>query len=80
MLAKKGIDGIDDVDGIPESMRQLLAMQAMEAGQPFPSALMRRPGGPMPYGNGMLINDPNNSGKVGMYLARPRSALLRLTF
>lgn len=68
MLAKKGLDGSDDVDGIPESMRQLLAMQAMEAGRPFPSALMRRPGGPMPYGGGLLMNDPNNTGKVGMYL------------
>lgn len=66
MLAKKGIDIGDDVDGIPDSMRQLLAMQAMESGRPFPRALMGRPGGPMQYGNGMLMNgDPNGSGKVG---------------
>ena len=40
MLAKKSIDGSEDIDGIPESMRQLLAMQAMEAGRPFPRQLM----------------------------------------
>ena len=69
MLAKKSIDGSEDIDGIPESMRQLLAMQAMEAGRPFPRQLMGRPGGPMAqYGSGgMLMNgDPNASGKVGM--------------
>lgn len=66
MLAKKGIDIGDDVDGLPESMRQLLAMQAMEGGRPFPRSLMGRPGGPIPYGGGMLMGgDPNGTGKVG---------------
>jgi hypothetical protein len=66
MIAKKGLDGTEDLDGIPDSMRQLLAMQAMEAGRPFPRHLMGRPGAPMQYGNGMLMGgDPNGTGKVG---------------
>jgi hypothetical protein len=74
MLAKKGIDIGDDVDGLPESMRQLIAMQAMESGRPFPRSLMGRPGGPIPYGNGMLIGgDPNAAGKVGMCKSIPNN-------
>ena len=70
MMAKKGIDNGEDCDSIPESMRQLLAMQAMESGKPFAPHLLGRPQGPMaPYGSGgMLMNgDPNGSGKVGMF-------------
>jgi hypothetical protein len=70
MMAKKGIDNGEDCDNIPESMRQLLAMQAMESGKPFAPHLLGRPQGPMAqYGNGnMLMNgDPNGSGKVGMF-------------
>jgi hypothetical protein len=72
MMAKKGIDNGEDCDSIPESMRQLLAMQAMESGKPFAPHLLGRPQGPMAqYGSGgMLMNgDPNGSGKVGMYRA-----------
>ena len=72
MMAKKGIDNGEDCDSIPESMRQLLAMQAMESGKPFAPHLLGRPQGPMaPYGGGsMLMNgDPNGSGKVGMFPA-----------
>ena len=69
MLAKKSIETGEDCDNIPESMRQLLAMQAMESGKPFPRQLLGRAGAPMtPYGSGnMLMNgDPNGTGKVGM--------------
>ena len=67
MLAKKSIDNGDDCDSIPESMRQLLAMQAIEQGKPFGRHLLGRPGGPMaPYGSGMMMGgDPNGPGKVG---------------
>jgi hypothetical protein len=69
MIAKKSIEGGDELD-IPDSMRQLLALRAIEAGQPFPRQLMGRPGGPIPqYGSGgMLVNgDPNGTGKVGKF-------------
>lgn len=68
MIAKKTLENGDDCDNIPESLRQLLAMQAMETGRPFPGQLLRRPGGPMAqYGSGgMLMNgDPSAQGKVG---------------
>ncbi len=74
MLAKKSIEGGENLDDIPDSMRQLLAMQAIESGRPFPRQLMGRPGGPMPqYGSGgMLMNgDPNAAGKVGESLLMP---------
>lgn len=67
-MTKKGIDGGEDMDHLPESMRQLLAMQAMEAGKPFPGHFMR-PGGPMAaYGSGGMLmgGDQGGSGKVGM--------------
>lgn len=70
MLAKKSIETGEDCDNIPESMRQLLAMQAMESGKPFPRQLLGRPGGPMaPYGSGsmMMAGDPNGTGKVGKF-------------
>ena len=68
MMAKKTIDGSEELDSIPDSMRQLLAMQAMESGRPFPRQLMGRPGGPMAqYGSGgmLMAGDPNGTGKVG---------------
>lgn len=68
-MAKKSIEGGEDLD---ESMRQLLAIQAMEAGKPFPPHFMGRPGGPMvQYPNGGMLagGDPNGSGKVGMCIA-----------
>jgi len=71
MMNKKGIDNGEDCDNIPESVRQLYAMQAMESGKPFAPHLLGRPQGTMAqYGGGaMLMNgDPNGSGKVGMYL------------
>ncbi|KAJ4507136.1 hypothetical protein HRR83_005966 [Exophiala dermatitidis] len=66
MLAKKGLDNGEDCD-MPESLRQLLAMQAMESGRPFPRQLLGRPGGPMAqYGSGgMLMNgDLTGQGKT----------------
>jgi hypothetical protein len=69
MIAKKSIETGEDCDNIPESMRQLYAMQAMSTGKPFPRELLGRPGAPMaPYGSGglMMNGDPNGSGKVGM--------------
>jgi len=68
MIAKRTTDTGDMGDDMPESMRQLLALQAMEAGQTFPRQLLGRPGMPMAqYGGGMMMGgDPNASGKVGM--------------
>ncbi len=71
MIAKKSIDNGEDCDSIPESMRQLLAMQALESGKPFARHLLGRPQGPMTqYGSGSILlnGDPNGTGKVGMYL------------
>lgn len=67
MLAKKSIETGEDCDSIPESMRQLLAMQAMESGRPFPRQLLGRGGPIAQYGSGgMLVNgDPSATGKVG---------------
>ncbi len=67
MMAKKTLETGEDGDNMPESLRQLLAMQAMESGRPFPRQLLR-PGGPMAqYGSGgMLMNgDPTAQTKVG---------------
>jgi hypothetical protein len=69
MIAKKSIETGEDCDSIPESMRQMLAMQALESGKPFSRHLLGRPGGPMAhYGSGgmMMNGDGNGSGKVGM--------------
>ena len=69
MIAKKSLESGEDCDGIPESLRQLLAMQAMESGRPFPRELLGRSGGPMAqYGSGGLLvdGDPTAQGKVGM--------------
>ncbi|RVX66917.1 hypothetical protein B0A52_09041 [Exophiala mesophila] len=67
MIAKKSLENGEDCDGIPESLRQLLAMQTMGPGRQFPRQLLGRPGGPMAqYGGGnMLMNgDPNAQSKV----------------
>lgn len=65
MMAKKGIDNIDDLEHMPDQMR-IFAMQAMGEGKPFPH-MMGRPGAPMNgYGSGsMMMGADNNSGKVG---------------
>lgn len=69
MIAKKSIETGEDCDNIPESMRHMLAMQALESGKPFPRHLIGRTGGSMAnYGiGGMMLNgETNGSGKVGM--------------
>ena len=70
MIQTKSIDGSEDMENMPESMRQMLAMQAME-GKPFARHLFNRPGMPMAQygGGGMTIDgDPNGTGKVGAYI------------
>ncbi|KAK5079022.1 hypothetical protein LTR64_002558 [Lithohypha guttulata] len=65
MVAKKGMDSIDDLDHMPDSMRQFLAIQAMREGKPFPPHLMGLPGQPVSYGTGsMMMGGDANSGKV----------------
>lgn len=57
MIAKKTLENGEDCDSIPEPLRQLLAMQAMESGRPFPRQLLGHPGGLMAqYGGGMMMN------------------------
>ena len=66
MLSKKGIDSVEDLEHLPDNMRQYLAMQAMQEGKPFPPHLMRPGQQPVSYGNGsLLMGGDNNSGKVG---------------
>ena len=80
LLAKKSIETGDECDAIPESMRQYLAIQAMESGKPFARSFLARPGGPMAaYGNHGLPFNPelSNSSKVGMYCP-PRTRAGRL--
>jgi len=70
LLAKKSIETGEDCDAIPESMRQYLAVQAMETGKPFGRSFLARPGGPMAaFGNhGLPFNaESSNSSKVGVY-------------
>ena len=70
MMSKKGVDVGDDIDHIPESMRQMLAMQAMREGKPFPTHLMGPSGAPIgAYGSGGMVigGADNNSGKVGKH-------------
>lgn len=82
MMAKKGVDSVEDIDHIPESMRQLFAMQAMREGKPFPPHLMQGPGVPLAaYGSGLMPmgTDINNSGKVGKHQLPARISLLHLS-
>jgi hypothetical protein len=68
LLAKKSIETGEDCDAIPESMRQYLAIQAMESGKPLGGNFLGR-SGLMPYGSGSLMmgGDQGPQGKVGMY-------------
>jgi hypothetical protein len=70
LLAKKSIETGEDCDAIPDSMRQYLAIQAMESGKPLARSFLARSGGPVAtYGSGsMLFNaEPTHSSKVGMW-------------
>jgi hypothetical protein len=67
LLAKKSIESGEDCDGIPESMRQYLAIQAMESGKSLGGNFLGR-SGLMPYGSGQMAigGDQSHQGKVGM--------------
>lgn len=67
LLAKKSIETGEDCDAIPESMRQYLAIQAMESGKSLGGNFLGR-GGLSPYGGGSMLmgGDQNPQGKVGM--------------
>ncbi len=83
MIAKKSIETGEDCDNLPESMRHMLAMQALESGKPFPRHLLGRTSGPMaPYGGsgGMMLNgESNGTGKVGMHCLHLLALSLPLT-
>jgi hypothetical protein len=66
LLAKKSFETGEDCDAIPDSMRQYLAIQAMESGKPLASRFLARHGGPLPFGSGSPF-DQEQSGqtKVG---------------
>ncbi|KAK1783539.1 hypothetical protein QBC45DRAFT_462284 [Copromyces sp. CBS 386.78] len=62
LLAKKSLESGEDMDSIPESMRQYLAMQAMESGKGL--GYFGRTG-LLPYGHqGMLAGEQGGQGKV----------------
>lgn len=67
LLAKKSIETGEDCDAIPDSMRQYLALQAMESGKPLTRDFLGRSQGLSPYGGGgMIMNAESNApGKVG---------------
>lgn len=62
-MTKKSIENGEDCDNIPESMRQYLAMQAMELGKPLSRDFLGRSQGLRQYGNGGMMT--NTEGKVG---------------
>ena len=69
LLTKKSIETGEDCDAIPESMRQYLAIQAMESGKPLARSFLGRSAGPLAaYGSGDMIlsAEPTNPSKVGM--------------
>lgn len=62
LLAKKSLESGEDMDSIPESMRQYLAMQAMESGKGL--GYFGRTG-LLPYGHqGMLGAEQGAQGKT----------------
>ncbi|KAH6691432.1 homeobox domain-containing protein [Plectosphaerella plurivora] len=75
LMAKKSLESGQDVDGIPESMRTYLAMQAMESGKGLGGQFLGRaglmPGG---YGPGsMLMAGDQANGKVLIHHLSSRS-------
>ncbi|KAL2163002.1 hypothetical protein VTH06DRAFT_6838 [Thermothelomyces fergusii] len=73
MLAKKSLENGEDMDSIPESMRQYLAMQAMESGKSIPGFFGRNDL-MMPYGHhGMPGGDQSGHGKVLIHHLNCRS-------
>lgn len=74
LLAKKSIETGEDCDAIPDSMRQYLAMQAMESGKSLGGNFLGR-SGLMPYGSGsmMMGGDQGPQGKVVIHHLSCRS-------
>lgn len=74
LLAKKSIETGEDCDAIPESMRQYLAVQAMESGKSLGGNFLGR-SGLMPYGGGsmMMGGDQGPQGKVVIHHLSCRS-------
>lgn len=74
LLAKKSIETGENCDDIPESMRNYLAMQAMESGKPMGGNFLGR-SGLMPYGacNIMIGGDQSQQGKVVIHHLSCRS-------
>ncbi|OAA53858.1 homeoprotein [Cordyceps fumosorosea ARSEF 2679] len=64
LLAKKSLETGEDIDAIPESMRNYLAMQAMESGKSLGGSYLGR-NGLVPFGHGnMLLGEQAGTGKV----------------
>ena len=65
-MAKKSIETGEECDAIPESMRQYLALQAMESGKGFYMGDRYRMS---TYGNGNMLmpQDTQPQGKIGMF-------------
>jgi len=61
MLAKKSLETGEDINDIPESMRQYLQLQAMESGKGF--GYFGRTG-LLPYGHQGALSDQGGQGKV----------------
>jgi hypothetical protein len=65
LLAKKSIETGEDCDSIPESMRQYLAIQAMDSGKPLAGSFLNR-SGTMAYPGTMIAGgDQGPQAKVG---------------
>ncbi|KAI9791572.1 MAG: hypothetical protein M1833_001493 [Piccolia ochrophora] len=67
LLAKKSIETGEDCEGIPESMRQYLALQALESGKSLGRNFLGQSVGPLAaYGSGNMLlgGDANNPSKV----------------
>lgn len=67
LLAKKGIEGGEDIDNIPEGMRQYLGLQTMESGRPMGANFMGRDGLVSYRAGGMMGADQGPQGKVRKY-------------
>ncbi|KAG7124709.1 Pyriculol/pyriculariol biosynthesis cluster transcription factor like protein [Verticillium longisporum] len=71
LMAKKSLETGEDFDCIPESMRNYLAMQAMEAGKGLGGQYLGRTG-LLPYSPSMLMGNEQN-GKVLIHHLSSRS-------
>jgi hypothetical protein len=65
LMAKKSLETGEDIDSIPESMRNYLALQAMETGKGIGMNFFGRPGMPA-YGQGNMFlgGEQGGQGKV----------------